>query len=194
MGISERKKREKAKMQRLILETSNSLFLKGGLDNVSIRKIADHIEYSPATIYLYFKDKDEILNSLRDKYYNEFVKKLEEYSFIKDQFGRLKNLSNSWIDYAVSQPERYSLLFMCYSQDSDDRIVEYLRPIIIKSISESHIQRMPQTEATTIVVSFLHGLSYLLITKKFNLKTKAETKEFAENIINRFWNNLRGGY
>ena len=194
MGISERKKREKAKMQRLILETSNSLFLKGGLEQISIRKIADHIEYSPATIYLYFKDKDEIVNSLRDKYYNEFIKKLEEYSFIKDQFGRLKNLSNSWIDYAVSQPERYSLLFRCYDQTADNRIIEYLRPIIINSIGDSHIQRMPQLEATTIVISFLHGLSYLLITKKFDLRTKSETKEFAETMINRFWNNLRGGY
>ena len=111
MGISDRKKREKAKMQKFILDTANSLFLKGGLKNISIRKIAELIEYSPATIYLYFKDKDQIINNLREKSIDDFIKKLEEFSFIKDNFGRLKNLANSWIEFAISHSEKYILLF-----------------------------------------------------------------------------------
>ena len=194
MGISERKKREKAKMQKLILETANALFLKGGLENISIRKIADSIEYSPATLYLYFKDKDEIINNLRDKSTNDFIKKLEEYSFIKDYFGRLKNLSNSWIDFAISQPDKYSLLFLNNRKISEDKIYQYIQPIILQSISDNRIQRMPVEEGVTIVISFLHGLALLMISKKFDLRSKAELKEYAENIINRFLNNLRGGY
>jgi len=194
MGISERKKREKAKMQRLILDTANTLFMKGGLQNISIRKIADNIEYSPATLYLYFKDKDEIINSLRDKSTSDFIKKLEEYSFIKDYFGRLKNLSNSWIDFAVSQPDKYNLLFLNNKKISEDKIYEYIHPIILQSISDNRIQRMPVHEGTTILISFLHGLSLLMINEKFDLKSMSELKEYAENIINRFLNNLRGGY
>jgi AcrR family transcriptional regulator len=194
MGISERKKREKARMQKLILDTASNLFLKGGLQNISIRKIASIIEYSPATLYLYFKDKDEILNSLKDKSTNDFIKKLGEFSFIKDYFGRLKNLSNSWIDFAVSQPDKYNLLFLNQTKIKDDKIYAYIHPIILQSISDNRIQRMPVQEGTTILISFLHGLSLLVISKKFDLGSKAELKEFAGNIINRFLNNLRGGY
>jgi AcrR family transcriptional regulator len=70
MGVQERKQREKAAMQRLILETANSLFEKKGIENISIRNIANAIEYSPATIYLYFKDKNEIL-SLSHRYFHQ---------------------------------------------------------------------------------------------------------------------------
>ncbi len=194
MGISERKKRERAKMQKLILDTANTLFLKGGLQNISIRKIAENIEYSPATIYLYFKDKNEIINSLREKSVNDFIKKLEEYSFIKDHFGRLKNLSNSWIDFALSNPERYKLLFINNEKISEDKIYTYLSDILLKTISDNRIQRMPVLEGTTIVISFLHGLSEMVMARKFDIRSKAELKEFAEIIINRFLNGLRGGY
>ncbi|MBI5233035.1 MAG: helix-turn-helix transcriptional regulator [Deltaproteobacteria bacterium] len=61
MGISERREKEKKEMRGLILETAMELFLDEGFENVSLRRRADKIEYSPATIYLYYKDKDEIL-------------------------------------------------------------------------------------------------------------------------------------
>ena len=194
MGISDRKKREKAKMQKFILDTANSLFLKGGLKNISIRKIAEVIEYSPATIYLYFKDKDQIINSLREKSIDDFIKKLEEFSFIKDNFGRLKNLANSWIEFAISHSEKYILLFNKSENINDNKIYAYISPLVMKSIGDNRIQRMPAKDGTVIIVSFLHGLSQLIMTKKFDFKTKSELKEFAESLINRFLNSLSGGY
>ena len=43
-------------MKRKILEAAKALFLDQGFEKTSIRNIADAIEYSPSTIYLYFKD------------------------------------------------------------------------------------------------------------------------------------------
>ena len=65
MGIKERKENEKSEMKELILKTAMKLFLDKGFNNITIRNIAEKIEYSPATIYLYFKNKDEILYTLR---------------------------------------------------------------------------------------------------------------------------------
>jgi len=62
MGIAERKEKQKLEIRKLILDASMKLFIDEGYDNVTIRKIADLIEYSPTTVYLYFKDKDEIYN------------------------------------------------------------------------------------------------------------------------------------
>ena len=60
MGIAERKEREKMEMHDRILQAATVMFLEDGYEKTSIRNIADKIEYSPATIYLYFKDKDEL--------------------------------------------------------------------------------------------------------------------------------------
>jgi len=60
MGLKERKERDKLEMKDRILQSAHQLFVEKGFEQVSIRNIAEAIEYSPATIYLYFKDKDEI--------------------------------------------------------------------------------------------------------------------------------------
>src|SRR5881409_3586168 len=64
MGTTERKAREREELKQQILDAARELFVREGYENVSMRKIADKIEYSPATIYTYFQDKDEILDCL----------------------------------------------------------------------------------------------------------------------------------
>ena len=59
MGIPDRKEREKQELRDLILKEARALFLEEGFEKTSLRKIAERIEYSPTTIYLYFKDKNE---------------------------------------------------------------------------------------------------------------------------------------
>ena len=72
MGISERKEKQKAELKQLILEASVKLFSEHGYDGFSMRKIAEMIEYSPTTVYLYFKDKNEILFDLHEIGFRKF--------------------------------------------------------------------------------------------------------------------------
>jgi AcrR family transcriptional regulator len=53
MGISDRKEREKQEMKQLIIDAAMRMFVEDGYEKTSIRNIADKIEYSPGTIYLY---------------------------------------------------------------------------------------------------------------------------------------------
>ena len=64
MGVKERKARQKKFLRQEILDAASELFVKDGYENVSMRRIADKIEYSPTTIYLYFKDKAELLEQV----------------------------------------------------------------------------------------------------------------------------------
>lgn len=192
MGIQERKERERANMRRLILETANSLFISKGFDNISIRNIAKIIEYSPATIYLYFKDKEEIIFSLRNTFIEDLLKQLEEFSFIKDHISRLKNLANSWFDFAINNPEKYELIFIKHGKLKDDAIYLYVQDLISNCMNANLLYRMPIKEATTMIISFLHGLSQLALRDKLDIPTKSELKDFAGNIINRYLSSMKG--
>ena len=64
MTISTRKERQKEELRGKILQAAKELFMKKGFEDTSIRNIAEKIEYSPTTIYLYFKDKDDIFCEL----------------------------------------------------------------------------------------------------------------------------------
>ncbi len=64
MGIAERREREKERLRTRIVEAARDIVSEDGLDALSMRSIAERIEYSPATIYLYFKDKNALLQSV----------------------------------------------------------------------------------------------------------------------------------
>ena len=67
MGIKERQERDREAVRRAILDAARELFVTEGFRNVSIRKIAERIEYSPAAIYGYFPSKDDIFFALAEE-------------------------------------------------------------------------------------------------------------------------------
>src|SRR5438105_5139252 len=67
MGIKERQERDREAVRRAILDAARDLFVAEGYANVSIRKIAERIEYSPAAIYGYFPSKDDIFFALAEE-------------------------------------------------------------------------------------------------------------------------------
>jgi len=67
MGIKERQERDREAVRRAILDAARELFVSEGFNNVSIRKIAERIEYSPASIYSYFPSKDDIFFELAEE-------------------------------------------------------------------------------------------------------------------------------
>ena len=67
MGVKERQEREREAVARAILDAARELFVAEGYHNVSIRKIAERIEYSPAAIYSYFPSKDDIFFALAEE-------------------------------------------------------------------------------------------------------------------------------
>src|SRR5215210_3825861 len=67
LGVKERHEREREATARAILDAARDLFVAEGYQNVSIRKIAERIEYSPAAIYSYFPSKDDIFLALTEE-------------------------------------------------------------------------------------------------------------------------------
>ena len=67
MGIKERHVRDREAVRRAILDAARDLFVTEGYQNVSIRKVAERIEYSPAAIYGYFPSKDDIFFALAEE-------------------------------------------------------------------------------------------------------------------------------
>jgi len=192
MGIKERKQRDRITMQRLILKTASSLFQEHGIEQVSIRNIAASIEYSPATIYLYFRDKNEILFYLRNDFMEEFEEKLREFDFIKDHYSRLKNISQSWLEYAINNPDKYQMIFSSNGKLEDISVYKYLDESITACIHNNQLHRMPISEGSTIILSFLHGMASLVINNKLVKSSKPELKDYLVDLVNRFLTNMKG--
>lgn len=74
MGTKERRDIEKTEMKRRIINAAIEIIEQEGYEKLSLRKIAAHIEYSPTTIYLYYKDKAEIIQDMSDQLYEKVMR------------------------------------------------------------------------------------------------------------------------
>ena len=77
MGIVERKERDKELRRHQIMDAATNIFAKKGFSGATIESIAEEADFSPATIYLYFKNKDELYASLSLKMLKVLVEKIE---------------------------------------------------------------------------------------------------------------------
>ena len=105
MGITERKEKQKAELKNQILDASVKLFSEHGYNGVTIRKIADLIEYSPTTVYLYFKDKNEILYELHQIGFKKMEELNKDIFDIKNPLLRLHKLGENYIRFGLEYPE-----------------------------------------------------------------------------------------
>jgi AcrR family transcriptional regulator len=112
MGIAERKLRQREEVRTRILETARSLVKEEGWQSLSIRKIADAIEYSVPVIYDHFENKEAILLEFGKEGFgllSEKVRKAKEKS--KDPSEQLKYIASAYWNFASKNKEYYQLMF-----------------------------------------------------------------------------------
>ena len=112
MGIAERKEREKTERRQAILDAAQHLFLEEGFEKVSMRNIAEAIEYSPATIYLYFKDKNELLFALQNQAFGQLAQAFESVFTVAQPLERLSAVGHKYLEFAFEHPELFELMFI----------------------------------------------------------------------------------
>src|SRR3954471_19692664 len=116
MGIKERQERDREAVRRAILEAARELFVTDGFNNVSIRKIAERIEYSPAAIYGYFPSKDDIFFALAEEGSRLLISWAGPRGLQKaDGAGPLAAVRRAMMrvyEFSKSHPEYFALMFL----------------------------------------------------------------------------------
>lgn len=115
MTIATRKERQKEELKAKILEAAKELFIEKGFEQTSIRNIAERIEYSPTTIYLYFKDKDDMFYALHQEGFILLNQYFRPLTHVTNPFERLKAISKAYVTFAIENPEFYNLMFILQS-------------------------------------------------------------------------------
>lgn len=112
MGTKDRRARDKANLREEILDAARALFTKQGYENVSIRMIANRVEYSPGTIYLYFEDKAQIFVTLCDETFAKLHTRLGAIAADPSEpLEKLRRAGRAYIQFAIDYPEHYALVF-----------------------------------------------------------------------------------
>jgi AcrR family transcriptional regulator len=184
MGVTERRAREKEEMRGRILHAAAELFVEEGYESVSMRRIADKIEYSPSTIYLYFKDKSELCHQIVSDTFDllsEALEKIVSQPMTTEE--RLRRCLRTYIEFGISHPQHYIFSLNLPEPDIDPRqgfteesmaevmnsgmrAFEHLRQGLARSMDDGIIRRQPVDIAAQTTWAMLHGLTSLMITCK----------------------------
>ncbi|MEO8505718.1 MAG: TetR/AcrR family transcriptional regulator [Acidobacteriota bacterium] len=112
MGPRDRRSREKEELKDKILDAARELFVAEGYERVTMRKIAERIEYSPTAIYLHFPDKLAVIRALCDLDFMTLAKQFQKIAKIADPIERLRQVGRAYTAFALSHPNHYQLMFM----------------------------------------------------------------------------------
>lgn len=112
MGPKERRVREREEIRTRILDAARELFATEGYEAVTMRKIADRIEYSPTAIYFHFKDKETLLNELCHLDFLTLAQQFMEIGAEPDPIERLRATGQAYIRFGLNYPNHYRIMFM----------------------------------------------------------------------------------
>ena len=112
MGIQERRQREKEELRDQILDAAREMFVERGYDAVTMRGIAERIEYSPTAIYLYFEDKEALIRAICDADFGALAGHFQTIAAIKDPIERIRAIGRAYAEFARKHPNQYRLMFM----------------------------------------------------------------------------------
>jgi AcrR family transcriptional regulator len=112
MGIRERQDRERQAVRQAILDAARDLFVTEGYRNVSIRKIAERIEYSPAAIYSYFPSKDDIFFALAEEGFRRLDAKVRSVTSSANPLDEMRALWWAYYEFSKEHREFFELMFV----------------------------------------------------------------------------------
>lgn len=144
MGIKERQGRDREAIRRAILDAARDLFVRDGYQNVSIRKIAERIEYSPAAIYGYFPSKDDIFFALAEEGFRLLHGDRASYTALDglSPLERIRTIFLRLYQYSREHPQYFALMFVDRSVPRISR--EYERFAFAREIKAHLIAQVRQ--------------------------------------------------
>jgi AcrR family transcriptional regulator len=169
MGIAERRERHRLGLRHKILDAARELFMSEGYERVTMRRIADAIEYSPTAIYTHFADKDDLVRALCADEFGQLLGALPQQA-PADPVEWIRQLGLAYARFGFSYPNHYRFMFMTQKRqqplsDEGQQAFGLLRAAVAKAVESGRFRRDEDVDAAAQVLwASLHGVVSLLVT------------------------------
>ncbi|MCK5598366.1 TetR/AcrR family transcriptional regulator [bacterium] len=179
MGIKERKERQKEQLRKEIIQAAISMLLKDGYEKLSMRRLAERIEYSPTTIYHYFRDKADLVFNVIEFAFSIFVERFAKINLLEDKDPRemLRIGLRTYIETALEYPKVYKVMLLIdYNMKTEvcqglqkgtmsEKAFAFLHNSIRECVKENDFSEEEIAMNSQTIWAAIHGLSSLLITQ-----------------------------
>ena len=182
-----------------ILEVSRTLLIEKGFSKMSMRKIAAEADVTATSIYLHFKNKDELLLALIEDSIVHLAKALENsLNGQADAITKLYTLADAFLKFALERPQEYEIIYMVRPEEMPKfpkekfqqvrKIYEMLAEIIQQGQEEGQLEVDDPLVSAYIVWAQLHGVVSVILSKRLDTRIPREKfiKQAKEQVIQGF--------
>ena len=178
MTPADRRARERAETQHQILDAARRLFVAEGYEAVTMRRIADACEYTPAALYNHFPDKAALLRTMCRLDFLALAERFTKVAAIADPLPRLAATGMEYVRFGVEHPNHYLLMFLApppLAPDAADRADQgdphrdgyaFLRHVCAEAVAAGALRQDlqdPELVAQTVWAG-VHGVVALALT------------------------------
>jgi AcrR family transcriptional regulator len=207
MGIKERQERDREAVRRAILDAARELFVIEGYQNVSIRKIAERIEYSPAAIYGYFPSKDDIFFALAEEGFRLLEGGLENAAEADGQgavapLERVRSMFRRLYEFSREHPQYFALMFVdrsvprvsreyerfAFAREMKARIISQIEACVRTGAFPATVE--PAVACRLLTMGLL-GVAVMRLSDRLVATENAD--ELAEDVLNVMLAGLQAG-
>jgi AcrR family transcriptional regulator len=175
MNIAERRARHKTSLRGRILDAAREMFAQEGYAAVSMRRLAERVEYSPTAIYLHFEDKDDLFRAVCDETFAGLVTRLERRrtALAGDPLAYLEAGLREYIAFGIKHPEHYQVTFLqrprgaadSFEGSPGERAFDYLRLAVADCVAAGVFRPLVVEDTAQVLWMSIHGLVSLLVVK-----------------------------
>lgn len=197
----EQRQKNRSEFRRLILNAARELFSREGYENFSMRRLAKRIEHSPTTIYLYFRDKDEILFCLCEELFAELYQELSKLrNNGREPLEILRQALLMYVRFGLENPDHYRVAFFTnpfvYGTPHDylandtmsRRAYIYYRDLVAECASSGQLRTMDADLLAQVIWTGVHGIvAAVIFARDFPL---ADTTDLVETMVGALFRGL----
>lgn len=157
------------------MDAARELFVEKGYESVSMRKIAERIEYSPTTIYLYFDDKADLMTQICERTFAKLTHKIRSINKeIDDPIEALRAGMTEYINFGLRHASDYHLLFntrmseapsVSFEESNGKDAFETLREAVTACVNAGITRSRDIDALSQSLWMGIHGITSLLITQ-----------------------------
>ncbi len=174
---AQRRERERAQLREAILEAAQHILEKEGHEAISIRAVAEAIEYAPATLYIHFSDKESILAELGRRGFERIAARMRPVAEV-GPIDRLVGLGQTYLDFAINNPHLYELMFIAkglrfFDPDSPEmsngpECFQILFETVKRAQAMGLLRNdLPGSILTYSILGALHGTASFAVSQRF---------------------------
>jgi len=194
--MARRSDHSREEIKELALKAAEDIVAQDGFANLSARKIANAIGYTVGTIYLVFKNLDDLIMQVNSRTLNALYESVSSQKKSKKPQETLRHFGQAYFSFAQENPHLWSLIFEHHVAGGGDlnpdlaERISCLFDLIEAEIKATDQKKKPATvhTATLALWSGVHGITILAISDKLFMANNVTPNKMIDELINNFFN------